>query len=128
MKITNIELAPLSISDISDMLQDIFQEPQAEIQDLSACVHARTGVRKSFNNYSHHSKGIPYGIVLFLKMLYEEELIWFNGINWDWDTSKIVSCQLRGSIVDLVIGRILLLPEETQKVDIINILKAEQIF
>jgi hypothetical protein len=64
----------------------------------------------------HSNQGIPFGIILFLKTLYSENLVYFNGVHWEWDTKKIAACCMTGTIVDLVIDKIKLLSPECQEV------------
>eukprot|EP01127_Copromyxa_protea_P009178 TRINITY_DN2145_c0_g1_i5.p1 TRINITY_DN2145_c0_g1~~TRINITY_DN2145_c0_g1_i5.p1 ORF type:complete len:1929 (-),score=247.31 TRINITY_DN2145_c0_g1_i5:229-5232(-) len=101
-EIVQIELSSLTMSQTSNMLVDTFSASQEKIEELTKWVYTKTG-------------GIPFGIKLFLKSLHEADLVRWDGDSWDWDIEKIASCNMNGSVVDLVIERIKLLSPECQK-------------
>lgn len=58
------------------------------------------------------------GVILFLKMLHEDNSIAFDGSKWEWDLEKIRGCRMTGAIIDLVIEELHLLSEDCQKVEL----------
>ncbi|MEH2446326.1 MAG: serine/threonine-protein kinase PknK [Nostoc sp.] len=66
----------------------------------------------------HKTNGNPYFTNEFLKTLYTEGLIVFN-INqqhWEWDVAQIKAKNITDNVVELMIGKLKQLPEETQRV------------
>ncbi|MDF5729492.1 MAG: GAF domain-containing protein, partial [Rhizonema sp. PD38] len=64
------------------------------------------------------TNGNPYFTNEFLKTLYIEGLIVFN-INqqhWEWDVAQIKAKNITDNVVELMIGKLKQLPEETQRV------------
>jgi predicted ATPase len=63
--------------------------------------------------------GNPLSVLEFLQLIHEEGLLYYAPLSfkWDWDIQKIMSeTKISDSIVDLVLGNIRKLPEETQQV------------
>lgn len=53
---------------------------------------------------------------MFLRSLHEEGLLSYNGRSWKWDLKQIANCGMAGSIVDLLVDKLNLLPPPCQEV------------
>ncbi|MBK8971278.1 MAG: AAA family ATPase [Hahellaceae bacterium] len=98
-----ITLGPLAQPEVARLLEDALHRPQKELQPLVQLVHAKTA-------------GNPFFIGEFLKTLYTEKLLNFDlqQQRWRWDIAAIDAKGIADNVVDLMLGKMALLPVETQ--------------
>ncbi len=105
VKITRLELEPLTLNDTQLLLTDTFNCAIAKVTDLASCINDKT-------------QGNPFFINEFLKNLYQKNLIRFSydKSQWQWDTSTIQQENVTVNVIDLLTTKIYALPEETQEI------------
>lgn len=103
--VSNLHLEPLKITDILNMLTDIFKSSREETAPLADLVYAKTA-------------GNPFFINIFLNYLFQERWVRFDQSlgNWLWNLSAIQTLDVTDNVVDLVKNKIEKLPAETQKI------------
>ena len=103
--VSSLSLKPLSVNDVRQVLIDSLHRPAEEVQSLAVLVHNKTG-------------GNPFFINEFLKTLYSEELLNFDlkQHRWLWDTQAITDKCITDNVVELMLGKMQKLPEETQQI------------
>lgn len=101
---STLSLQPLSVNDINQLLVDAFYQTPAATRDLADLIEQKTN-------------GNPFFINEFLKTLYSEELLDFNleKQQWQWSLSAIKAQGITNNVVELMLGKMQQLPEETQK-------------
>ena len=99
-----IVLGPLAGAELAELLQDALHRPQRELQPLVQLVHAKTG-------------GNPFFIGEFLKTLYTGKLLNFDLLQqrWRWDTDAIDAKGITDNVVELMLGKMAQLPDDTQR-------------
>ncbi|MEH2251301.1 AAA family ATPase [Nostoc sp.] len=103
--INQITLAPLEQEAVAQLIAETLHTSSELIAPLAELVWRKTN-------------GNPYFTNEFLKTLYTEGLIVFN-INqqhWEWDVAQIKAKNITDNVVELMIGKLKQLPEETQRV------------
>ena len=104
VKVTEFELAPLSITNICHLLTDTLHLPINEVKDFAGVLHEKTG-------------GNPFFIKSLLKYLYGEGKIYFSKQNkWSWDIDEIRSEKVSDNIAELVLNRVHKLTAKAQKI------------
>ena len=105
VKTTSVVLAPLSLEHTLQLLVDSLQRPRKELHSLAELTHTKTG-------------GNPFFINEFLKTLYNEALLNFDLIQhrWVWDIQAINNKGITDNVVELMLGKMQKLPEETQQI------------
>jgi len=100
-----IVLAPLTLSDLTQLTADALNCSLKKARPLSELVLAKTN-------------GNPFFINEFLKSLYTEELLEFDfqGRLWQWDLAQIQSREITDNVVELMTNKLRMLGEETQRV------------
>ncbi len=93
--INRIQLKPLALPHISQLVADTLNCTLQEAAALSELLEQKTG-------------GNPYFMGEFLKSLYEQELISFatHAGQWEWDTARIQAEGITDNVVDLMAGKI----------------------
>lgn len=99
-KITRILLRPLEEKDVELMLQESFS--QASLQELAHLVFQKTA-------------GNPFFVREFLKTIYQEKLLVFEGGQWRWSASAIEQKGITANVVELMRSKIEKLIPESQK-------------
>jgi PAS domain S-box-containing protein len=102
--INAIELAPLSLTDVAQLVADSLQwEPEA-ILPLAQSVYDRTA-------------GNPFFTIQFISALEEERLLAFDHAHnrWLWDLDRIRAKGYTENVLDLMVGRLRQLTSSTQK-------------
>jgi len=101
---SSLTLEPLPITEVQQLLIDSLHRPAEEVQPLAALVHHKTG-------------GNPFFINEFLKTLYSEELFNFDlkQHRWLWDTQAITAKGITDNVVELMLEKMLQLPDDTQQ-------------
>lgn len=98
-----INLGPLSIEQVSELLQDALYRPHRDVIDLADLIHKKTA-------------GNPFFIGEFLKTLYTDGLLNFNlqQQRWCWDMEEISARGITDNVVDLMLAKMQQLPAATQ--------------
>ncbi|WP_442935975.1 AAA family ATPase [Nostoc sp.] len=103
--INQIMLAPLELGAVAQLIAETLHTRTKSIAPLAELVWRKTN-------------GNPYFTNEFLKTLYTQYLIVFN-INqqrWQWDVAHIKAKNITDNVVELMIGKLKQLPEQTQRV------------
>ncbi|MCP5498089.1 MAG: AAA family ATPase [Leptospiraceae bacterium] len=95
VEVHSLVLKPLKKSDIANLLCDSFYKNESQVKDLSELIEKKTG-------------GNPFFIYQFLQTLYDENLLYFdyNQQQWNWIFQKIESFQITDNVVDLMVNKI----------------------
>ncbi|MEM9089871.1 MAG: serine/threonine-protein kinase PknK, partial [Cyanobacteria bacterium P01_F01_bin.53] len=95
--IHRIQLLPLTVVDIQQLLSDTFFCSDMQSRPLAELVLSKTN-------------GNPFFINEFLGFLYREQLIYFDdqrSLNqWQWDLSEIRKQSLTDNVIDLIVGKV----------------------
>jgi predicted ATPase/GAF domain-containing protein len=104
VSITGIELGPLELQDVVALLEATLGGRGEDLVGLARLVHDKT-----HNN--------PFFVRQFLRMLAEERLLAFDTRmgTWRYDLAAIAARDVTDNVVDFMVGRIGLLPHETQE-------------
>ena len=99
-----ITLAPLARDHLGRLVADALHDELARVAPLAQLVHEKTA-------------GNPFFAIQFLGALAEEELVRFDytAAHWCWDLERIHTKQYTDNVVDLMVGKLVRLPDETQK-------------
>ncbi|MCG8669360.1 MAG: AAA family ATPase [Pseudomonadales bacterium] len=99
-----VNLGPLDHSQVRDLLQDALYRPSEEVEALAELVHKKTA-------------GNPFFVGEFLKTLYTEGLLNFDLVQqrWCWNLNDIEEKGITDNVVELMLGKMDLLPKETQE-------------
>lgn len=100
-----ITLAPLSSTDLNQLVAETLSEPLEQVQQLADLIYQRT-------------QGNPFFSGQFFKSLYEERLITFDYPTgrWDCNLSQIRALSLTNDVVEFVALQLQKLPVVTQEV------------
>ncbi|MGB0384388.1 MAG: trifunctional serine/threonine-protein kinase/ATP-binding protein/sensor histidine kinase [Ardenticatenaceae bacterium] len=103
--INQITLSPLSLEHTTDLIADTLYQERASITPLAELVMEKT-------------EGNPFFVNEFLDSLYEEGLLTFDVTDrrWQWEMAAIRAMQITDNVVELMIGKLRKLPDETQQV------------
>lgn len=103
--INQIALAPLELAAVAQLIAETLHTHTDLIASLAELVWRKT-------------KGNPYFTNEFLKTLYIEDLIVFNMNQqcWQWTVAHIKAKNITDNVVELIIGKLKQLPEQTQQV------------
>jgi PAS domain S-box-containing protein len=101
--VTEVNLAPLAVDCVTDMLADSLHRTRRAAEPLAALVHAKTG-------------GNPFFAIQFLIALHEEGLLTFDARKaaWTWDIERIRAKGYTDNVVELLVGKLARLPAVTQ--------------
>ncbi len=100
--INNIFLQPLNEEHVSQLLGDTLNCPKEETTPLAELL-------------VHKTRGNPFFINEFLKSLYKKRLIEFSQEHgWSWHIKGIEEMRATDNVVDLMVGKITELPENSQ--------------
>ncbi len=93
--IETIELGALEAEPLGRLVADTLHTDVEEARPLARLVHEKTA-------------GNPFFVEEFLKLLYREQLIGFDGSTglWCWDTEQIAAQQITDNVVHLLTGRL----------------------
>ena len=106
--INQITLSPLSLEHISRLIADTLHRDFEAVKPLAELV-----IRKTSGN--------PFFVNQFLKTLYSENLLTFHlpqsgsRGQWQWDISNIEAMDITDNVVELMVGKLKKLPQETQQ-------------
>ncbi|MFS8069176.1 MAG: ATP-binding protein, partial [Byssovorax sp.] len=102
-RVTDISLGPLSLASLTELVADTFRCPPSRAGELAELLNRKTA-------------GNPFFVTQFLGELYREGLIGFQGaeIGWIWDVDAISAKNYTDNVVELLMSKLLRLPEQTQ--------------
>ncbi len=105
VRVTSIELAPLTRGDTVRLISDSLDCDAGFAEPLAKLVHSKTGGNAFFVNQ-------------FMVMLYSRELLNydFDARKWVWDLDKIQARNVTDNVVELMAGKISRMRETTRKV------------
>ncbi len=105
VSVSQIVLTPLKSSDVAQLLADTLHRHQSEVAPLTELV-----VQKTLGN--------PFFINEILGTIYQANLLKFSRDHrcWECDLEQIQTLGITDNVVDLMIGKLTLLSEETQAV------------
>jgi PAS domain S-box-containing protein len=97
-------LASLVHEDLERLIADSLHCEPAHAKPLAELVHEKTG-------------GNPFFAVQFVSSLAEERLLTFDHVNgrWYWDLNHIRAKGFTDNVVELMVGKLIRLPAETQR-------------
>ncbi len=101
--INRIYLSPLELPHVIQIISDTLNCEQEIVKNLAELVLLKTG-------------GNPFFINEFLQSLYTENFLQFDLIKrkWQWDLDLIQAKQFTDNVVELMVGKIQKLPDDTQ--------------
>ena len=101
--VNQISLTPLKSEDITQLLVETLYCDRARIISLTELIIQKTS-------------GNPFFVNEFLKTIEQENLLTFNPNRrcWEWDVAEIQALGITDNVVDLTIGKLRTLSEETQ--------------
>ena len=104
-RVETIELKPLAPGVVNRLIADSVHRPPEKTEKLSELIVGKTA-------------GNPFFTKAFLTNLYKENQIRFkvDRGTWEWDINRIRQVDLADNVVELMIRKIGLLPEETRNV------------
>lgn len=99
-----IVLKPLELENTTKLLVDTLSSKKEEISQLADCIFEKT-------------HGNPFFINIFLKMLYQEQILAFSYKEkaWKWNMAKIQEQGITDNVIDLLTVRIHQLTQSTQE-------------
>ncbi|XWK91779.1 MAG: AAA family ATPase (plasmid) [Phormidium sp.] len=103
--INHINLLPFSLAQLQQFIADSLQSDPNRVRDLAELVQIKT-------------QGNPFFVNEFLKSLYVEQLLYFEGKNraWQWDLLQIQAKGYTDNVIDLMVGKIHQLSEPTHAI------------
>src|SRR5258707_6415238 len=101
--VQEISLAPLAREDLGRLIADTLSCAQADVDPLARLVEEKTG-------------GNPFFAIQFISALAEEGLLRFDhdAARWRWELDRIHGKGYTDNVVDLLVGRLTRLPDQTQ--------------
>ena len=101
--IEKILLMPLDLNSVNFMIADAMNCSQGQSKPLATLVNDKT-------------QGNPFFVNMFLKTLYQEDLIGFDIVQkkWKWDLQRIKSMDITDNVIDLMVARIRKLSPDSQ--------------
>jgi len=102
-KVQDIVLAPLGNEDLEQLVADSLHCEINRVTPLARLIHDKTA-------------GNPFFAIQFLSELAEDGLLSFDHdvAQWTWDLDRIHAKGYTDNVVDLMVGKLTRLPEETQ--------------
>ncbi|KGU82893.1 trifunctional serine/threonine-protein kinase/ATP-binding protein/sensor histidine kinase [Pseudomonas mediterranea] len=102
-KVSEITLTPLAKAHVEQLITEALQDEPSRIEPLAQLVLDKTA-------------GNPFFVIQFLHALAEEHLLTYDheARQWWWDPDRIHAKGYTDNIVDLMVGKLVRLPEDTQ--------------
>jgi PAS domain S-box-containing protein len=102
-RVQDIKLAPLTTTDLENLVADTLCCDAEQVEPLAALVHAKTD-------------GNPFFVTQFLHVLADESLLAFDHERgrWSWDITGIHAKRYTDNVVELLVGKLTRLPIDTQ--------------
>ncbi len=109
--IEELTLLPLAIPEIEQLLEDTFKSDRGNSSD-------RDRIKLLADLLIQKTNGNPFFINEFLKSLYAEKLLYFDGEQrqWQWELEQIQAAKITDNVVELMAGKIQKLSTATQQV------------
>jgi PAS domain S-box-containing protein len=103
-RMQEIRLAPLTRDDLEQLIADALRSDPSRVAPLAQLVHEKTA-------------GNPFFVIQFLNTLAEQGLLRFDhdAACWAWNLDRIHSEGYTDNVVDLMVGKVIRLPDETQQ-------------
>ncbi|WP_426426264.1 trifunctional serine/threonine-protein kinase/ATP-binding protein/sensor histidine kinase [Bradyrhizobium genosp. A] len=103
-RVQEIHLAPLARDDLVQLISDALRCDPAYAAPLAQLVNEKTA-------------GNPFFMTQFLYALTDEDLLRFDhdAACWSWDLDRIHAKGYTDNVVDLMVGKVIRLPDETQQ-------------
>lgn len=109
--VTAMELEPLGLQHITQLVADTFHQSSATVTPLSELLFQKTA-------------GNPFFATQLLKSLHEDGFIWFDSdasskpqaARWRWNLAEIEQCDITDNVIHLMIEKITRLPLSTQRI------------
>jgi len=100
-----IVLAPLALEPLSQLIAETLHQDAETVCDLAQLVLRKT-------------EGNPFFVGEFLRMLYSESLLSFDGshLSWRWNIAQIKAQNITDNVVELMLLKLKKLPEGTQQI------------
>jgi PAS domain S-box-containing protein len=104
-RLHQMTLAPLTLEQIRKLITDTLHSDRSTVSALAELVTQKT-------------RGNPFFVNEFLKVLYAENLIIFDyeRLSWQWDIAQIEAKDITNNVVELMIGKLKKLPASTQSI------------
>jgi PAS domain S-box-containing protein len=102
-RVQEVVLAPLGLDDVGRLIADALHCEPERARPLAELVHEKTG-------------GNPFFTIQFFSMLADERLLAFDPVApaWTWDIDRIHARSYTDNVVELMVGKLSRLPDETQ--------------
>jgi PAS domain S-box-containing protein len=102
-RVEEITLAPLTSEHLAQLISDALRCESERAGPLAQLVHEKSG-------------GNPFFALQFMTALAEEGLLTFDhdAARWSWDLNRIHAKGYTDNVVDLMVGKLTRLPDETQ--------------
>jgi PAS domain S-box-containing protein len=102
INVHEITLAPLTLTDLQDLIADALGSPASSVARLAALVFDKT-------------EGNPFFVLQFLTAMEEERLVTFDSAlsRWVWDEERISSKGITDNVAELVASKLQRLPRLT---------------
>lgn len=103
VSVCDVELQPLPMSALSELLDDTFVRHQGSLPQLAELIYQKT-------------RGNPFFIGQFLRSLYREQHLRCQGIppTWEWDLQQIAQHSATDNVVEFLVTRLQGLHHDTQ--------------
>lgn len=101
--VEKMELLPLGIADVAQLLADTFNTDSSKIANLAEVIYAKT-------------KGNPFFINELLKKIVQEEFVYFSleQKRWQWQLNDIQNAKISENVVELLIAKVETLTKNTR--------------
>ncbi len=108
--VTEIHLAPLELKHVAQLVSETLHTEASAVAPLASLLFEKAA-------------GNPFFLTQLLKSLYEDGLFWFalppsgqkGKSSWEWNLEQICEREMSDNVVELMIGKIIRLPESTQQ-------------
>jgi PAS domain S-box-containing protein len=102
-KVAQITLAPLAREHLGQLIADALRCDFERAAPLAQLVHEKAG-------------GNPFFAIQFIASLVEEDMLTFDhdAMRWSWDLGRIHAKGYTDNVVNLMVGKLIRLPAETQ--------------
>lgn len=103
IKINALEIQPLELNDVSQLIADAINQSKKECQLLADICFKKT-------------QGNPFFLNQFLLELYEKKLLSFRGNRWHWDATQINNCGITDNVIEFMVDKLQRLPSATLEI------------
>ena len=103
--VTKVQVTPLQLHDVADLLADTTHQNAAACQELAALLLRKTA-------------GNPFYLRTFLQDLWDQQLITYepHERHWIWDFAAVSQATVAENVIDLITRRLAALPAPIQKI------------